>query len=96
MPIRIEVREDGEIEVMRSWVNDPMTKFLRFKPDEFGTLVKVILPYLIKREMRRQERNRFVPEFEKEAKKAYKQLHEEAERHYGKRKKGGAAGTSRR
>jgi hypothetical protein len=85
MPIRIEVREDGQIEVMRSWVSDPMSRFLHFKPEELNTLVKVILPYLIKREMRRQERNRFVPEFEKEAKKAYKQLSEQAERHYGKR-----------
>jgi hypothetical protein len=84
MPIRIEVREDGEIEVMRSWINDPMSKFLHFKPAEFGTLTKVILPYLIKREMRRQEKNRFISESEKNARKAYKQLYEEAERHYGK------------
>jgi hypothetical protein len=66
MPIRIEIQPDGEIEIMRSWISDSTIKFLHFR--NLDTAVS-ILRYLIKREIRRVERDRFIPQIEKEAAK---------------------------
>jgi hypothetical protein len=80
MPIRIEIslaKVGGlEVEIMRSWINDPMTKFLRF---DFDTAVRIVR-YLMHREARRVQANRYVSQSEKETKAALKQLHKEAER----------------
>ena len=69
MSIRLEVLESGEIEVMRSWVNDPMTKFLRF--DSADTAIRIV-EYLIRREVRRVAAERFVPQVVKEGRQILK------------------------
>jgi hypothetical protein len=57
MPIRIEVLEDGSVEIYRSWIIDKMLPPLRVEGEAEAFR---IIRYLLKREMRRVARDRFI------------------------------------
>lgn len=71
MPIRVEILEDGKARIMRSWVNDPLTKWLTLESAEAAIR---ILPYLIRREARRVLQERFVPQLDRDCKRELSKL----------------------
>lgn len=71
MAIRIEVQPDGRIEVMRS--RRQGSKFLHYANLESAMRV---VRFFVKQELDQAARDRFVPQIQKEAQKAYQQLSE--------------------
>ncbi|MBN2243847.1 MAG: hypothetical protein JW793_14270 [Acidobacteria bacterium] len=71
MTLRVEVRQDCRIEIMRPRGN--RSQFLHFP--SLDSAMRVIR-FFIKRDLERAEKERFVPQLHKEAKKAFKQLQE--------------------
>lgn len=69
MTIRIDVISGGKIEVMRPKGN--RSQFLYYNdPDE----ALIVIKYLLKRDIEKEKKERFVPSISKEARKAFQQL----------------------
>lgn len=73
MTIRIEVQPDSAIEIMRP--NASKTQFYKFTNMETALIV---IKFLIKRDIEKARGERFVPQIEKEAIKAFNQLKEKS------------------
>jgi hypothetical protein len=71
MSIRLEVQLDGSIEIMRSWINDPMTRFLTLDSKDEEKYMRII-GYLVRREIRRVQAERFVPQVVREGRSLLK------------------------
>ncbi len=82
MSIRVEVQPDLQIEIQRPGPSGGPSKFVCCKDLEAALR---IMRFLLKRDLERAQRERFVPQVEREAKKAYKTL--EAQSPYGTEKK---------
>lgn len=70
---------------MRSYISDPKTRFLHFKPQEIGRACMVV-SYLIQREARRVRDERFVPRVEKEGKKIFSEMERSISGNFGRDK----------
>ena len=71
MTIRVEVQPDCQIEVMRPRRN--RSQFLSFPSLDSAMHV---IRFFIKQDLQRAAKNRFVPQLQKEARKAFNQLQE--------------------
>lgn len=82
MSIRLQIMEDGEIEIQRP---DPRgnSRFV-YSQDLAGAMR--IIRFLLKRDLEKAQRQRFVPQSVKEAKQAYKTLEQRSP--YGKKEAG--------
>ncbi|MFA5387680.1 MAG: hypothetical protein WC322_04860 [Candidatus Paceibacterota bacterium] len=69
MPVRLEAKPDGTIEVMR--VHEGNTSFLHY--DSLARALNVV-EYFMKLEVQAAVEGRYIPQLEKDASKAYKQL----------------------
>ncbi|MDM7994657.1 MAG: hypothetical protein QUT30_03115 [Acidobacteriota bacterium] len=80
MSFRVEVLEDGTIEIMRP--NGLHTKFSRHQNLDSAMIV---VKFLTRRDIEKARRERFVPQIQKEAQKAFKTLSERNPYHVKKR-----------
>jgi hypothetical protein len=71
MPIRVEVLEDGQIQIFRSWVTDQMTRWLTIRDE--ATAFRIVR-YLLRREIRRVRQERFVPQLDRDCKRELSKL----------------------
>ncbi len=79
MSFRVEVLEDNRIEITRPR-EDRKTQFPRYtSPDA----AMIVIKFLIKKDLEIVRGKKFVPQIQKEARKAFKQLQEKSP--YGKK-----------
>lgn len=71
MPVRLEAKPDGMVEVMR--VYEGNTSFMHY--DSLARALNVV-EYFMKLELQAAIDGRYVPQLEKDARKAFKQLEE--------------------
>lgn len=70
MPIRIEVREDLTIDIMRI-CDGVVSKHLNYKDLESAL---IIIRYLLRRDLAQAEKDRYIPFATREARKAFEEL----------------------
>lgn len=73
MPIRIEGKPDGSVEVMR--IHEGVTSFLNY---DSQARALTVIEYFLKLEVQAAVAGRYVPQLEKEARKAFKTLEEKS------------------
>lgn len=81
MAFRVEVREDGSIQIMRPTVNG-QNHFTQHDSIEIALLV---IKKLLKEDIEEAEKDRFIPQATKEARKAFQIMMEKTP--YGQEKK---------